>query len=105
MDFLDAKRRAGIFFLALAAVYWGYGYGAMPAAATGPGYIEVTAPELKTMLEEKKAMVLINALSRIEYEGLHIPGSINIPVVDMAETDRLPTDKKTPLVFYCMGEK
>jgi rhodanese-related sulfurtransferase len=68
------------------------------------GYTEITAPELKTMLEEKKCL-LINALSKIEFEIQHIEGSINIPVVDMNSTTKLPADKSTPLVFYCMGTR
>ena len=72
--------------------------------AAETGYTEITAPELKTMLEEKKCL-LINALSKIEFEIQHIEGSINIPVVDMNSTTKLPADKSTPLVFYCMGKK
>lgn len=70
--------------------------------AADPGYSEITAPELKTMLEEKKCL-LINSLSKIEYEIQHIEGSINIPVVEMDTTDLLPNDKAMPLIFYCLG--
>jgi rhodanese-related sulfurtransferase len=72
--------------------------------AAETGYQEITAPELKIMLEEKKCL-LINALSKIEFEIQHIEGSINIPVVDMHSTTKLPADKSTPLVFYCMGTR
>ncbi len=72
--------------------------------AADPDYLEITAPELKTMLEEKQCL-LIHSLSKIEYEIQHIEDSINIPVVEMNTTDLLPNDKATPLIFYCMGKR
>ncbi len=74
------------------------------APATEAGYKEITAPELKTMLEEKKCL-LINSLSKIEFDIQHIEDSINIPVVEMNSTTKLPADKSSPLVFYCMGKR
>ncbi|OKY76162.1 MAG: hypothetical protein BM485_02620 [Desulfobulbaceae bacterium DB1] len=63
----------------------------------------ITAPEVKNMIENTPHVVVINVLSDIEYNGLHIPGSINIPVVDFPGTKLLPADKSTPLIIYCMG--
>lgn len=63
----------------------------------------LTAPEVKKMLASTPNATLIHALSRIEFEQQHIPGSINIPTDDMAETQALPVNKATPLIFYCMG--
>jgi rhodanese-related sulfurtransferase len=65
---------------------------------------EIIAPELKEMMGEGK-VVVVNVLSRIEYDMQHIPGSINIPFTEMKTTDKLPAEKTTPLVFYCQGEK
>ena len=62
----------------------------------------LTAPEVKNMMEKGNA-VLIHTLSAIEFEIQHIPGSINIPVINMQETTLLPEDKKAPIIFYCMG--
>lgn len=73
-----------------------------PAATTG--YSEITAPEVKKMVAEGNC-VLIHSLSRIEFEIQHIEHSINIPVVEMETTSLLPTDKSTPLIFYCMGKR
>jgi rhodanese-related sulfurtransferase len=72
--------------------------------ATEAGYKEITAPELKKMLEEKRCL-LVYSLSRIEYEIQHIENSINIPVIEMDTTAKLPADKSFPLVFYCMGKR
>ena len=74
------------------------------ALSENPGYTVITAPELKTMLEENKGL-LIHTLSKIEYEIQHIEGSINIPVVEMNTTTQLPEDKAMPLIFYCMGKR
>ncbi len=63
----------------------------------------ITAPEVKNMIENDPHVVVINALSRIEYDGLHITGSVNIPIIDFQESKLLPTDKATPLIIYCMG--
>ena len=74
------------------------------AGAESEGYKEISAPEVKNLIEERKAVV-VNLLSQIEYEIQHIPGSINIPIVAVETTDKLPKDKDSPLVFYCMGKR
>ncbi len=68
------------------------------------GFKEITAPELKNMIDEKKVTV-IHVLSEIEYEMQHIEGSFNIPIVKMETTDKLPKSKETALAFYCMGTR
>ncbi len=76
----------------------------LPLKAEDPGYKEITAPELKILLEKKKCL-LIHSLSKIVFEIQHIEGSINIPVIELETTTLLPKDKSTPLVFYCMGKR
>ena len=66
------------------------------------GVSVVTAPELRKMLAEKKVLV-VNALSRIEYRVQHIPGSINIPVDELQSSSDMPADKLQPIAFYCNG--
>lgn len=67
-------------------------------------YKVITAPEVKAMLDEERALV-VHVLSEIEYNIQHIGGDINIPITDMPTTEKLPRDKDKPLVFYCMGER
>ncbi len=55
------------------------------------------------MLDDSKALV-VNVMSGVEYSLQHIRGSINIPLNHMKTTDKLPQDKNTPLVFYCMAK-
>lgn len=73
-----------------------------PVRAEDEGWKKVTAPEVKDMLEGGRA-IAIHVLSRIEYEMQHISGSINIPITEINATDKLPKEKDTPLIFYCMG--
>lgn len=63
---------------------------------------EISAQELKGMMDAGKVMV-INPLSRIEYNNLHIAGDVNIPLAHL--TTDLPADKSKPLAFYCLGRK
>jgi len=81
-----------------------FGEMAGSAGAKSEGYKKISAPEVKNMLDERKAVV-VHVLSQIEYEIQHIPGSINIPIVAVETSDKLPKEKNTPLVFYCMGER
>jgi predicted sulfurtransferase len=77
---------------------------ALSAGGDQAQYTIITAPELKEMISDEE-VVVVHSLSRIEYEIQHIEGSINIPVVEMTTTDKLPADKTTPVVFYCMGKR
>ena len=74
------------------------------AEAESEKFKEISAPEVKNMIEGGRTVV-VHVLSETEYEMQHIPGSINIPVIDMETTNALPRDKTTPLVFYCMGKR
>lgn len=73
--------------------------------ADNNGFTEITAPETKLMMEQNKAVLLINVLSSLEYELQHIPESISIPVNTLKDSPLLPQDKGTPLIFYCMGPR
>ena len=76
----------------------------LPALTFANDFQEISAPEVKNMLDKGNAKV-IHVLSAIEYEIQHITGSINIPVNDLKTSKLLPSDKNTPLVFYCMGHR
>lgn len=76
-----------------------------PRPAQAAQYKIITAPEVKSMIENDPRVVVINVLSSIEYDGLHITGSINIPIINLTSSPLLPQDKSTPLVFYCMGHE
>jgi rhodanese-related sulfurtransferase len=60
----------------------------------------ISTSELKGKLDAKEKFLLVNALSDIEFNLEHIPGSVNIPVGEIKTTDKLPKDKETLIVFY-----
>lgn len=66
------------------------------------GWTEVKAEELKDMMQEG-GITVIFPLSKIEYNNLHIEGSIHIPFHELAH--RLPADKRARIVFYCLGRR
>ena len=77
---------------------------ASPTRAEQENFKVITAPEVKNMMEQGDT-VLVHVLSRLEYGMQHIADSINIPVNKIETTGKLPVDKNTPLIFYCMGHK
>lgn len=61
----------------------------------------VTAPEVRRMAA--KGVPLVHTLSGIEFRIQRIPGSINVPVTDIARSPMMPKDKNAPIIFYCNG--
>jgi rhodanese-related sulfurtransferase len=61
---------------------------------------DISTSDLKSKLDAKEKFLLVNALSDIEFDLEHIPGSINIPAGEIQTTDKLPQDKETLIVFY-----
>lgn len=76
----------------------------LSAPAFAEDYQEISAPEVKNMMENTNVKV-IHVLSSIEYKMQHIPGSINIPVIKIKTSKLLPPNKNMPIIFYCMGHK
>jgi rhodanese-related sulfurtransferase len=71
--------------------------------ARGADFKDLTAQELKGMLDRGDKIMVINPLSDIEFEDGYIPGSVNIPLHLIPSTNLLPQDKSTPVVTYCLG--
>ena len=65
----------------------------------------LSAQEVKAMMDSGETIFVLNPLSDIEFGEGHIPGSVNIPNHTIAATDQLPADKSTPIVTYCLGPK
>ena len=67
-------------------------------------YPVIDAEQLKSRLQGKQKVVLIDARPDEEYQQAHISGAINIPAERIREESaRLPKDKTTALIFYCRG--
>ncbi|MGI6721509.1 MAG: rhodanese-like domain-containing protein [Anaerovoracaceae bacterium] len=47
--------------------------------------------------------VLLDVRTEPEYRGGHIPGSVNVPLEDIAGAPGLVSDKSKPLYVYCFS--
>ena len=85
-------------------VLWAIFLVAMFSYASAESFNNITADELKDMLDKKAKLVLVDARSGLEYSQGHIPKAVNIPPekVGLISTF-LPKDKKILIVFYCRG--
>jgi 3-mercaptopyruvate sulfurtransferase SseA len=76
-----------------------------PGLARADSFKNLKASEVKALLDGSQEVLVLNPLSDIEYNENHIPGSVNIPLYMISSSDRLPGDKSTPIVTYCLGPK
>jgi len=51
--------------------------------------------------QETPGAVLLDVRTPQEYQGGHIPGSVNAPLQTLGGGNTLPTDRDTPLFVYC----
>ena len=73
---------------------------------TGLGEIrDLSVQELKAMLDSNQTFFLLNPLSDIEFNEGHIPGSVNIPLHRIIQSEKMPKDMDTPIITYCLSEK
>lgn len=63
---------------------------------------EISAKELKSMMDKKEKFVLIDVREKDEFDAGHIKGAEHIPrgILEWALTGKYK-DKNTPIVFYC----
>ncbi len=72
---------------------------------TAGNYYAVEASYVIKKIDSKANMVLVDSRpKRPKYDKGHITGAISIPDRKFDQLkDNLPTDKSTPLIFYCQG--
>jgi hypothetical protein len=67
-------------------------------------YKELKADELKKLIDDGPAILIVDNRSEYEYSRGHVPKAINIPQERFILLDTLlPKDKSFPIVFYCTG--
>lgn len=72
--------------------------------ASAGNYRNISAEELKHMLDAKREVVVVDARPQQEYAEGHISQAINIPPEKFKTIAKLlPKDKKALIVFYCRG--
>lgn len=66
---------------------------------------DLSAGELKSMLDSNQELFLLNPLSDIEFNEGHIPGSVNIPLHRIMQSNKMPRDRNILIITYCLSEK
>ena len=67
-------------------------------------YRNLTAEDLKKMMDKKTKMVIVDSRTDQEYREGRLPKAINIPDTKLNMISSfLPKDKTVPVVFYCRG--
>lgn len=76
----------------------------MPDWKERGGMISVSAAHIKKLIDEKGSYLLVDARPKRVAEKGMIPTAINISDTDFEkQTDKLPADKATPVIYYCGG--
>ena len=72
---------------------------------TAGNFYAVEASYVKKKIDAKANVVIVDSRpTRPKFVKGHIPGAISIPDSKFAKfKSNLPTDKSTPLIFYCGG--
>ncbi len=66
------------------------------------GVIKITAQEAKTMLDSDSSIILVDVRTQEEYDQIHIPGAIVLPVDDITfRADNILPDKNATYIIYC----
>ena len=63
----------------------------------------ITAKALKARMDAGEELFLLNPLSEIPYNEGHIPGSSHVALHTIPTTDKLPENKDTLIITYCLG--
>ncbi len=63
----------------------------------------VTTKGLKALMDMEEDFILLNVLDRKVYELEHIPGSINIPFLEVVSAAPLFLRKHKTIIVYCIG--
>ncbi|MHB9024040.1 MAG: rhodanese-like domain-containing protein [Armatimonadota bacterium] len=70
-----------------------------------PGVREVTREELVRMRQQGEPFILVNVLPHEEFAHVHIPGSINVPLLVLRELAPLLFGEHDTLIMYCSREE
>ena len=95
-------KKSVLTLFALITMLYLTGNQAVSAEASFP---DLTAQELKRMLDSGQKVFLLNPLPSLLFRQGHIPGSFNIRWHSLDASNLMPADKHTPIVTYCMGPR
>ncbi len=69
--------------------------------AAGPGYQDISAAELQSMIEEEVNLLLVDVREPHEYNEGHIPGAILLPLGQLKENHEDALDREKTIVLIC----
>jgi len=65
---------------------------------------EVTREELKSKIDRREHVYLVESMSPLMYEDAHLPGAVNIPPGRVAElAPAVLPEKGAEIIVYCSG--
>lgn len=71
-----------------------------------PGSTVADAKWIKSQIDQKKPLLIIDSRIEDEYMEGHLPGAVHLNVDNTDEYQQvLPADKDHPILFYCNGPK
>jgi phage shock protein E len=86
----------------IAALSFLVGFIFLLSNAAAQDFKNVTAEELRQLIDQKEKMVLVDARTVGEFQDGHIPSAINIPPEKIKEISRyLPENRDALIIFYC----
>jgi len=59
----------------------------------------IALPALRTLLDE--GAQLVEVLPAPEYDEMHLPGAVNIPLKTLDATTTAGLDRSRPVIVYC----
>jgi len=72
------------------------------ACAPAPAYQAITPADAREVLKNDSGAILLDVRTQAEYEELRIPGSILLPVDEIASgAETLLPDKNAAILVYC----
>jgi hypothetical protein len=92
-------RNYTLLFMAITLIFSSFAW-----ADKKTGFSEISAPMVKNLRDLNQATI-IHVLSELEFKMQHIPGSINIQVNKLKQSDLFPKNLDQPIIFYCMGKR
>ena len=66
---------------------------------------DMTAQQLKSLMDSGQEVFLLNSLSDLEFNEAHIPDSVNVPLHTIMRSKELPENKDALIVSYCLSKK
>ena len=61
---------------------------------------EIALDEVRRLVDDEKAQ-LVEVLPRPEYQEEHLPGAINIPLMELDREVAAILDRHRPVIVYC----